>query len=201
MLGLGFCGMIWTLDASYVGYVTLFQVVFSACLPFRAQLKGVKGMATSDLHWFAVGGCAVLILCDLYLCLPKDGFKLNAATVFKATAIFLGIFSLLFLLCPTFLLESNFETTGWGTFDGTLDEWHIFVCTGLGCLGLFYCALLWMVDAEAYLAYQTVFMCIFSGILPFYAQAFLPVKMPDHLFPVGGCAVLCLAYIYLLATK
>ena len=40
-------------------------------------------------------------------------------------------------------------------------------------------------------------MIMFCSSLPFYAQAWLPVKLPEHYLPVGGCAALIAAHLYL----
>ena len=54
-----------------------------------------------------------------------------------------------------------------------------------------------MVDAEEWLGYMTAMMVMFCSSLPFYAQTWLPVKLPEHYLAVGGCAAPIAAHLYL----
>jgi CDP-diglyceride synthetase len=169
--------------------MTLWFLMLSTVLPFYAQAKlNVK----LPEHYLPVGGCALLCAAQLYLYITEYiKPKFDAATVIKASAAFLGVFSLQFVFCPQFLYDTNFS-------DGkTLDEIHIFICRGFGIAGLYFCAVVVQLDAVAYLKYLTIFNTVFSCVMPFYAQAFLPVRLPDHYVPVGGMVVLIAAHVYL----
>ena len=125
------------------------------------------------------------------LALRGGGGSLDASTLFKVNSIFLGFFSLQFLLAPEFLHATNFS-------DGRkLDQFHLFIMRGFGVLGGGFCLLMNMIDAEKWLGYMTAMMIMFCSSLPFYAQAWLPVKLPEHYLPVGGCAALIAAHLYL----
>jgi hypothetical protein len=129
-------------------------------------------------HYLPVAGCAALIAAHVYLVMPSK-LSFDAATVTKASALFFGFFSLQFLLCPEFLTATNFTGV-------KLDKYHLFVCQGFGVLGLFFCGLLWQLDAKKFLPFLTAWTC-----------AQLPVKLPDHYMPLAGCGALSLAYLVL----
>ncbi len=125
--------------------MTLWFLMLSTVLPFYAQAKlNVK----LPEHYLPVGGCALLCAAQLYLYITEYiKPKFDAATVIKASAAFLGVFSLQFVFCPQFLYDTNFS-------DGkTLDEIHIFICRGFGIAGLYFCAVVVQLDAMAYLKY------------------------------------------------
>jgi hypothetical protein len=140
-------------------------------------------------HYLPVAGCAALIAAHVYLVMPSK-LSFDAATVTKASALFFGFFSLQFLLCPEFLTATNFTGV-------KLDKYHLFVCQGFGVLGLFFCGLLWQLDAKKFLPFLTAWTCAFSAVMPLYAQTQLPVKLPDHYMPLAGCGALSLAYLVL----
>jgi hypothetical protein len=124
----------------------------------------------------------------------RGGGSLDATTLFKANSIFLGFFSLQFMLVPQFLMDTNFSEFAAGR---KLDQFHLFIMRGFGVLGAGFCLLMNMVDADQWLGYMTAMMIMFCSALPFYAQAWLPVKLPEHYLPVGGCAALIAAHLYL----
>ena len=51
--------------------------------------------------------------------------------------------------------------------------------------------------ADKFMLGSTLTFALSSVVLPFYAQAFLPVREPDHYVPVGGMIVLITAHVYL----
>lgn len=188
VLALGFNYLTLQVDAKkWLKFFTATNIVFCAALPFYAQVMFPVKLPE---HYFAVGGCALLLAAQIYLCLPS-GMKFDAPTVFMANAAFLGFFSLQFLFYPEFLMDTNFEK------HPKLDKYHLFIMRGFGVLGLFFCGMLLQIDAKKFLPFMSLFMIVFSAVMPFYAQYTLPVKLPDHYLPVGGCAALCLAHIYL----
>ena len=190
VLGAGFCGLIAMIDAKkYLGYMTAMMIGFCSSLPFYAHAWLPVRLPE---HYLPVGGMAALIAAHFYLWLQQAGLKFDPSTVVKGYAGFLGIFMLQFLVCPQFVYETNFS-------DGkTLDEFHWFITRGFGMLGLFFVGLLAQLDADDYLPYITSFACLFTLAVPIYAQVSLPVKMPEHVFPVGASVAFCAAMISLL---
>jgi hypothetical protein len=190
VLALGFIGIQLQIDSKkFLPFMTLQMIMLSSSRPFYAFLNMDVKFPEA---YFPSGGCALIILAQLYLYI-KDYLKpkFDAATVVKASAAFLTVFALQFLFCPQFLYDTNFSQPK------VLDEWHIWICRGFGVLGLFFSALIVQLDAKAFLKYLTVFNFIFACSLPFYAQVFMAVNEPDHYVPVGGMALLVAAHAYL----
>ena len=121
----------------------------------------------------------------------RGGASLDAPTLFKINAAFLGFFSLQFILCPQFLTDTNFT-------DGRkLDAVHVWLMRGFGVLVAGFGGLITMIDADKYLGYMTAAMIGAAGSLPFYAHAWLPVRLPEHYLPVAGILALIAAHLYL----
>ena len=100
------------------------------------------------------------------------------------------MFALQFLFVPQFLFDTNFN-------DVTLDEFHIFQCRGIGIMGLGLICMMLRFDAKKFFPLMTLWFIMLSVALPFYAQANMNVKVPEHYLPVGGCALLCAAQLYI----
>ena len=126
-----------------------------------------------------------------WLTLPTLGLPL----LFKANAAFLTVFALQFIFMPQFLFDTNFDPAP------TLDEFHLFFCRGFGVLALGMCWLITKIDSKKFLPYITLYMICFCTAAPFYAQAKMSVKLPEHYFPIGGCCLLIAAHLYAYVTK
>ena len=110
---------------------------------------------------------------------------LSSETTFKASAIFMAIFGLQFVLIPDQVMSDNFQD---GSYE--LDKWHYFIMRGMGAAFLSVVTFYWNAadDADKYMKGATFNWLLISILLPWNAQMNLPVKMPMHLVAVLGTA-------------
>merc|ERR1712139_362158 len=126
--------------------------------------------------------------------LPRRTMGASSIT-FIANALFLGFFGLQFLLAPDFLMSENFLP---GSYK--LDKWHYFIMQGCGCSFLSLAAFYFQMSSQAdnFMLTSLLTFTLTSCALPFYAQMKMPVAIPKHMIPVGGCVVPILAQLFCL---
>lgn len=119
----------------------------------------------------------------------RDEASGSLALLFKFNAAFLGFFALQLLVCPQFLLDTNFKSSP------KMDAYHYFVARGLGMVMLFFVAITVMVDPVKFLPTMTAASVLFSATVPWYAQAYMSVKT-EHYLPFAGTVVLAGWHVY-----
>ncbi len=117
-----------------------------------------------------------------------------ATLVAKSNAAFLSFFAAQMIFAPDLLLATNFQP---GSY--SLDKWHYWMMRGMGgaCLG--YAIMTLMVDAQKLMPLMTAINIGICSLLPWYAHAKLPIKLPEHYIPVVGTALLTAAQVYCVA--
>ena len=117
-----------------------------------------------------------------------------ASLVTKANAAFFSFFAAQMIFTPDLLMATNFQP---GSY--SLDKWHYWMLRGMGAIGLGYVMMTVMGDAQKLMPLMTAVNIAFCSLVPWYAQAKLPVKLPEHYIPVVGTSLLVAGQVYCVA--